>query len=154
MVTSRPHDYVIVGAGSAGCVLARRLSEDPGVRVLLIEAGGEDTNELIHMPIAFGALFRSDVDWDYSSHYEPGCNGRRIYLPRGKVHPVGARAQSRGRPVHGVVRPVPRGRDRHVRVEKSDLLPAWRYQKEMGTKSPPGLYRSVRPATSQEWTKD
>jgi choline dehydrogenase len=85
MVTSRPHDYVIVGAGSAGCVLARRLSEDPGVRVLLIEAGGEDTNELIHMPIAFGALFRSDVDWDYSSHYEPGCNGRRIYLPRGKV---------------------------------------------------------------------
>jgi choline dehydrogenase-like flavoprotein len=55
------------------------------VRVLLIEAGGEDTNELIHIPLGFGALFRSSVDWDYSSHYEPGCNGRRIFLPRGKV---------------------------------------------------------------------
>jgi choline dehydrogenase-like flavoprotein len=85
MAEQHTYDYVIVGAGSAGCVLARRLSEDPGVRVLLIEAGGEDSNELIHMPLGFGALLRSSVDWDYSSHYEPGCNGRRIYLPRGKV---------------------------------------------------------------------
>lgn len=65
------NDYVIVGAGSAGCVLANRLSEDPNVNVLLVEAGGPDTNPLIHMPVAWTALFRSDQDWDHSSGYEP-----------------------------------------------------------------------------------
>jgi choline dehydrogenase len=79
------YDYVIVGAGSAGCVLANRLSEDPTVNVLLVEAGGPDTNPLIHMPLAWTALFRSDQDWDHSSGYEPHCNNRRIFLPRGKV---------------------------------------------------------------------
>jgi choline dehydrogenase-like flavoprotein len=78
-------DYVLVGAGSAGCVLANRLSEDPDVRVLLIEAGGPDAHELIPMPGAYPALFRTDCDWDYSSGYEPHCDDRRIYLPRGKV---------------------------------------------------------------------
>jgi choline dehydrogenase-like flavoprotein len=79
------YDYVIVGAGSAGCVLANRLSEDPDVRVALIEAGGPDTNDLVHLPAAFSALYRSDQDWDHSTIYEPHCNDRRIYLPRGKV---------------------------------------------------------------------
>ena len=79
------YDYVIAGAGSAGCVLANRLSEDPEVNVLLIEAGGADTNPLIHMPVGWTALFRSDQDWDHSSGYEPHCNNRRIFLPRGKV---------------------------------------------------------------------
>jgi choline dehydrogenase len=79
------YDYVIVGAGSAGCVLANRLSEDPDVSVLVIEAGGPDANELIHMPAAFPALFRTQQDWDFSTGYEPQCNNRRIYLPRGKV---------------------------------------------------------------------
>ena len=79
------YDYLIVGAGSAGCVLANRLSEDPDVSVLLLEAGGPDTSELIQMPAAWAALFRTDVDWDYSSGYEPHCNNRRIFLPRGKV---------------------------------------------------------------------
>jgi choline dehydrogenase len=78
-------DYVIVGAGSAGCVLAHRLSEDPDVRVLLIEAGGADSSALIHMPAAFPLLHRSAVDWDHSTHYEPGCNHRRVFLPRGHV---------------------------------------------------------------------
>ena len=78
-------DYLIVGAWSAGCVLANRLSEDPDVSVLLLEAGGPDESELIQMPAAWGALFRTDVDWDYSSGYEPHCNNRRIFLPRGKV---------------------------------------------------------------------
>jgi choline dehydrogenase len=79
------YDYVIVGAGSAGCVLANRLSEDPDTRVLLIEAGGRDSNDLIHIPAAFSALYRSAQDWDHSTGYEPHCNERRIYLPRGKV---------------------------------------------------------------------
>jgi len=79
------YDYIIVGAGSAGCVLASRLSEDPDVEVLVIEAGGPDTLDSIHMPVAFGSLFKTAVDWDYSSHPEPMCNGRRIFLPRGKV---------------------------------------------------------------------
>jgi choline dehydrogenase-like flavoprotein len=79
------YDYVIVGAGSAGCVLANRLSEDPDASVLLIEAGGSDTSDLIHMPAGFGALMRTANDWDHSTGYEPHCNNRRVYLPRGRV---------------------------------------------------------------------
>jgi choline dehydrogenase len=79
------YDYVIVGAGSAGCVLANRLTEDPNVSVLLLEAGGPDTNELVHLPAAFSALYRSAQDWDHSTIYEPYANDRRVYLPRGKV---------------------------------------------------------------------
>jgi choline dehydrogenase len=79
------YDYVIVGAGSAGCVLAGRLSEDPDVRVALVEAGGPDTAEEIHVPAAFGALFKGRHDWDLESEPEPGLGGRRAYLPRGKV---------------------------------------------------------------------
>jgi choline dehydrogenase-like flavoprotein len=79
------YDYVIVGAGSAGCVLAHRLSEDPGVSVLLLEAGPSDDSDLVRIPGAFPALFRSSRDWDYSTAYEPGANDRRIFLPRGKM---------------------------------------------------------------------
>jgi choline dehydrogenase-like flavoprotein len=79
------YDYVIVGAGSAGCVLANRLSEDPDTSVLLIEAGGADVSDLIPIPAASSALFRGACDWDHSSAPEPYCAGRRIYLPRGKV---------------------------------------------------------------------
>jgi choline dehydrogenase len=79
------YDYVIVGAGSAGCVLAARLSEDPGVTVLLIEAGPVDASENIHIPVAFGKLFRTRLDWDYDTHEEPFLGRRRVYLPRGKV---------------------------------------------------------------------
>jgi len=79
------YDYVIVGAGSAGCVLANRLTEDPSVSVLLIEAGGPDTNDLIHIPAAFAALFRTEQDWDHSTVWEPNMNNRRVYLPRGKM---------------------------------------------------------------------
>ena len=80
------YDYVIAGAGSAGCVLANRLSEDPDVTVLLVEPGGPDTNPLVHMPVAWTALFLSDQDWDHSSVYEPHCNNRRIFLP--DVQPI------------------------------------------------------------------
>ncbi len=79
------HDYVIVGAGSAGCVLAARLSEDPDVSVLLIEAGPPDVKETIHVPAAFGSLLKTDVDWDYATFPEAGCNNRMMYMPRGKT---------------------------------------------------------------------
>jgi len=79
------YDYVIVGAGSAGCVLAARLSEDPDTSVLLLEAGPPDTKQDIHVPLGYLKLARTEVDWNYSSAPEPNCNGRRISLPRGKV---------------------------------------------------------------------
>jgi choline dehydrogenase len=97
------YDYVIVGAGSAGCVLANRLSEDPDVSVLLIEAGGPDTNELVHLPAAFSALYRSAQDWDHSTIYEPFANDRRVYLPRGRVlggsSSINALVYIRGNPI-------------------------------------------------------
>ena len=79
------YDYVIVGAGSAGCVLAARLSEDPDVSVLLLEAGPPDVKENIHVPLGYLQLARTDVDWDLCTAPEPGCDGRRLPLPRGKV---------------------------------------------------------------------
>jgi choline dehydrogenase len=78
-------DYVIVGAGSAGCVLAARLSEDPDVKVLLLESGPPDTKENIHVPLGYLQLGATDVDWDYHSAPEQHCGGRRITLPRGRV---------------------------------------------------------------------
>ena len=79
-------DFVIVGAGSAGCVLASRLTEDPALRVLLLEAGPRDTNPWIHVPLGYGKLFsRTDVNWAYESEPEPALNGRRVFTPRGKV---------------------------------------------------------------------
>ena len=65
-------DYVIVGAGSAGCVLAGRLSEDPDVEVLLLEAGGQDTAAELHVPAMFPLVFKSGFDWDLFGEREPG----------------------------------------------------------------------------------
>jgi choline dehydrogenase len=79
------YDYVIVGAGSAGCVLAARLSEDPDVKVALLEAGGADTDDEIHIPAAFGTLFKGRRDWDMITEPEPQLNNRRCYLPRAKM---------------------------------------------------------------------
>ncbi len=79
------YDYVIVGAGSAGCVLAARLSEDPDVRVALLEAGPRDTQPEIHIPAAFPALFKSSLDWDLLGEQEPGLGHRRLFLPRGRM---------------------------------------------------------------------
>jgi choline dehydrogenase len=80
------HDYVIVGAGSAGCVLASRLSEDAGSRVLLLEAGAAATGMLKDMPIAFPQyVLRKDLNWNFVSEPEPYLDGRRVEVPRGKA---------------------------------------------------------------------
>jgi len=78
-------DYIIVGAGSAGCVLANRLSADPGNSVLLLEAGGPDRKMEIHIPAAYTKLNRSEVDWSFSTEPQENVLNRRIYLPRGKT---------------------------------------------------------------------
>jgi len=79
-------DYVIVGGGSAGCVLAGRLSEDPSVTVALLEAGGPDTSVLIHCPAGLAVMARQKtINWAYETVPQPGLNGRRGYQPRGKV---------------------------------------------------------------------
>jgi len=80
------YDYVIVGAGSAGCVLANRLSEDPSVRVLLLEAGPSDWHPFVHMPAGLAKLVGDKgVNWDYNTAPEPGLMGRRLWWPRGRV---------------------------------------------------------------------
>jgi choline dehydrogenase-like flavoprotein len=79
------YDYIIVGAGSAGCVLASRLSEDPHARVLLLEAGGPARRREIRIPAAYSKLFKSALDWNFSTEPEPHLHNRRLYWPRGKV---------------------------------------------------------------------
>jgi choline dehydrogenase len=109
-------DYVIVGAGSAGCVLANRLTEDPLCRVLLLEAGPRDTDRWIHVPLGYGKLFsRTDINWAYESEPEPALEGRRIFTPRGKV--LGGSSS-----INGLV---------YIRGQPEDFdgwgLPGWRY---------------------------
>jgi len=80
------YDYIIVGAGSAGCVLANRLSADPATKVLLLEAGGGDTSPFIHMPAGLARLVGNRrIDWNYYTEPEPELLGRRLYWPRGRV---------------------------------------------------------------------
>jgi len=97
------YDYIIVGAGSAGCVLANRLSEDPSVRVLLLEAGGSDRSLKIKIPAAFPEQFHSKLDWDFATEPEPYVDERSLYIPRGKAlggsSSMNAMLYVRGRPL-------------------------------------------------------
>ena len=97
------HDYVVIGAGSAGCVLANRLSEDPAARVLLLEAGGRDRSLNIRIPAAFANQFHTKLDWDYATEPEPHVDGRSLYIPRGKSlggsSSMNAMLYVRGRPL-------------------------------------------------------
>ncbi len=78
--------YIIIGAGSAGCVLANRLSEDPRNRVLLLEAGGKDSNFWIHVPLGFAKLLtHPTLNWNFKSEPEDNVSGRSIPVPRGRV---------------------------------------------------------------------
>ena len=86
MPQTKTYDYIVIGAGSAGCVLAARLSEDKDVKVLVLEAGGKDDHLYLKMPIGFlRAMFNPKFNWGYMSEPEPQLNDRRIWLPRGKV---------------------------------------------------------------------
>jgi choline dehydrogenase len=100
---SQPFDYIVVGAGSAGCVLANRLTEDPATRVLLIEAGGRDRSLNIKIPAAFAKQFHTKLDWDFSTEPEPHVDGRSLYVPRGKSlggsSSMNAMLYVRGRPL-------------------------------------------------------
>src|SRR5690606_6533048 len=79
------YDYVIVGAGSAGCVLANRLTADGRHSVLLLEAGPRDRSVWIHLPIGYGrTMFHPRYNWRFSTEPEPGMNNRRVYWPRGR----------------------------------------------------------------------
>jgi choline dehydrogenase len=97
------YDYIVVGAGSAGCALAGRLSEDPAVRVLLIEAGGRDSSLKIKIPAAFPQQFHTKLDWDFHTEPEPHVDGRCLFIPRGKAlggsSSMNAMLYVRGRPL-------------------------------------------------------
>jgi choline dehydrogenase-like flavoprotein len=79
------YNYIVVGAGAAGCVVANRLSADPGVRVLLLEAGGPDSSPLIHMPVGFTKLTTPDVNWGFATVPQPELDNRRMHYPQGRV---------------------------------------------------------------------
>jgi choline dehydrogenase len=84
--TSATYDYIVVGAGTAGCLLANRLSADPARRVLLVEAGGRDAYLWIHIPVGYlYCIGNPRTDWLFHTEAEPGLNGRRLRYPRGKV---------------------------------------------------------------------
>jgi choline dehydrogenase len=96
------YDYIVIGAGSAGCAVAARLSEHKDLKVLLLEAGGPDEHEDIHIPLSFGSLQKSPLDWAYVTTPQVHCNNRVVEMPRGKVYggssSINAMIYQRGNP--------------------------------------------------------
>src|SRR3954465_3888979 len=95
------YDYVIVGAGSAGCGLANRLCEGPDTPLCLIEAGPPDSEEGLHVPVAFSQLYKTPFDWDFATDPEPPLDGRNVYPPRGPALAGGNVCHRRGRRLGG-----------------------------------------------------
>jgi choline dehydrogenase len=83
--SAEEYDYIVIGAGSAGCAVAARLSEDPANKVLILEAGPSDTNDYIHIPATFPLLFKTALDWNYTGEPQTALDGGTLYIPRGKV---------------------------------------------------------------------
>jgi choline dehydrogenase len=98
------YDYIVIGAGSAGCTVAARLSERANLQVLLLEAGGPDADQNIHVPAAFPYLFKTPFDWAYLTEPQEHCNNRVEYMPRGKVFggssSINAMIYQRGNPAN------------------------------------------------------
>ena len=82
---SRAYDYLVVGAGSAGCVLAARLTEDQDVSVLLLEAGPSERRPEVAVPLLFPRMFGTGRDWGYRTEPQPALDGRRLFWPRGRM---------------------------------------------------------------------
>ena len=113
-------DYLVIGGGTAGCIMAARLSEDPAVRVVLLEAGPEDTDPWIHIPAGYARLFASGkFDWKYQTEAEPELGGRKINWPRGKV--LGGSGS-----INGLVIPARLGRHDYDRWAQSGAR-GWSY---------------------------
>ncbi len=86
MPESETFDFIVVGAGSAGCVLANRLTASGRHRLLLLEAGPENRNPWLHIPVGYGKLFSDRrFNWCYATEPQPECHGREVIAPRGKV---------------------------------------------------------------------
>src|SRR3979411_1010574 len=112
-------DFVIVGAGSTGCVLAVRLAEDPATRVVLAEAGGHDRHFWIHVPLGYGKTITDPrINWRYETEPEPNLNGRRVFWPRGKTCRMCTDSRAVVDPelrVHGIG---------HLRVVDASIMPS------------------------------
>ena len=147
-------DYVIIGAGSAGCVLANRLSADGKHTVLLLEAGPKDNNIWIHVPLGYGKLFKEkSVNWMYQTEPEPGLDGRQVFQPRGKV--LGGSSSINGLLyVRGQHEDYDRWRQRgNVGWGYDDVLPYFK-KAENQTRGADPYHGTGGPLTVSDWRHD
>ncbi len=147
-------DYVIIGAGSAGCVLANRLSADGKHTVLLLEAGPKDNNIWIHVPLGYGKLFKEkSVNWMYQTEPEAGLDGRQVFQPRGKV--LGGSSSINGLLyVRGQHEDYDRWRQRgNVGWGYDDVLPYFK-KAENQTRGADAYHGTGGPLTVSDWRHD